>query len=75
MNEKIFGKENCPYGFKRPYCEEVCIDYEGCNKGQHHGKHEVVGLIGGFFKCSCGYSTQSPIEMRDHQAKAEVKAK
>ena len=67
MEEKIFSKTTCPYGFKRPYCEEVCVDFRNCTK-DFYGKHEIVGLVAGFFKCSCGYSTESPTQMRKHQS-------
>jgi hypothetical protein len=44
MNEhsgtrKVFSIKNCPYGFKRPACEDVCEDFEKCSKEMYKGSY------------------------------------
>jgi len=34
---KVFSIENCPYGFKRPACEDFCVDYIKCPKEEFRG--------------------------------------
>ena len=37
--EKPFSIKNCPYGFKRPACEDVCVDYKKCQKEEYRGRY------------------------------------
>jgi len=37
--KKVFDMKNCPYGFKRFACEDLCVDYQKCSKDEYRGPY------------------------------------